>query len=263
MKSGSIHAGASLRPRDPVTGEALPERAQPGYYPGFSIMSQKAYWDRATREVVEARLKPASPLRFFSDDEAKLWTAVFDHILPQTDRIPERRIPLIPALDERLQENRTVGYRFEDMPHDRDVYKTIGIQAINAEARALYRRDFLGLAFVEQEGVLRAIHDGDARAGEALWKQMSIHRFWQLLTGDAIEAYYAHPWAWDEIGFGGPAYPRAYMRLERGEPEPWEAEERRYAWEGPVASLSDETNDASHHHTEAEQHGHRPGKRQP
>ena len=33
---------------------------------------------------------------------------------------------------------------------------------------------------------------------------------------DVVEAYYAHPYAWDEVGFGGPAYPRGYMRLERG-----------------------------------------------
>lgn len=37
-----------------------------------------------------------------------------------------------------------------------------------------------------------------------------------------------------------PAYPRAYMRLERGEAEPWEAEEQRYEWEAPEASASGE-----------------------
>jgi hypothetical protein len=26
-------------------------------------------------------------------------------------------------------------------------------------------------------------------------------------------AFYSHPWAWNEIGFGGPAYPRGFMRL--------------------------------------------------
>ena len=57
-----------------------------------------------------------------------------------------------------------------------------------------------------------------------------MHRFWVLLVQDCVDAYYSHPWAWDEIGFGGPAYPRAYMRLERGEPEPWEVEEKRYDW---------------------------------
>ncbi len=30
-----------------------------------------------------------------------------------------------------------------------------------------------------------------------------------------------------------------YMRLERGEAEPWESEERRYDWEAPPESLSD------------------------
>jgi hypothetical protein len=55
-----------------------------------------------------------------------------------------------------------------------------------------------------------------------------------------VEVYYAHPWAWDEIGYGGPAYPRGYMRLENGEPEPWEVEEHRYEWAAPASSLSGE-----------------------
>ena len=28
-----------------------------------------------------------------------------------------------------------------------------------------------------------------------------------------LAAFYSHPWAWNEIGFGGPAYPQGYMRL--------------------------------------------------
>ena len=27
-----------------------------------------------------------------------------------------------------------------------------------------------------------------------------------------LAGFYSHPWAWNEIGFGGPAYPRGYMR---------------------------------------------------
>ena len=54
-----------------------------------------------------------------------------------------------------------------------------------------------------------------------------------LLVQDCVEAYYSHPWAWDEIGFGGPSYPRGYMRLERGEAETWESEEKRYDWQAP------------------------------
>jgi hypothetical protein len=75
---------------------------------------------------------------------------------------------------------------------------------------------------------------------------------------DAIDAYYAHPWAWDEIGYGGPAYPRAYTRLERGDPEPWEVEEQRYDWLAPHIAVSDDIDDASHHHLESDQHRHSP-----
>ena len=101
--------------------------------------------------------------------------------------------------------------------------------------------------------VLQAIHDGKPAAAKEIWKQMSIGRFWLMLMQDAVGAYYSHPWAWDEIGFGGPAYPRAYTRLERGEPEPWEVEEQRYEWDAPRYSISDTTESTHHLHTESRQ----------
>lgn len=246
-----------MRPRDPETGAHRAPMQTPGYYPGFSTLGQKAFWDKTTRTVVVDRLESAPELKFFNEQEAAFWSAVFDHMIPQTDRVPERRIPIVPALDQRLHEGRTVGYRFEDMPHDRDVYKKFGIEAIDAEAQAHFGQPFLGLTQLEQDLVLRAIHDGRPKGGKEIWERMNVHRFWQLVISDAIEAYYAHPWAWDEIGFGGPAYPRAYVRLERGEPEPWEVEEQRYEWVAPIDSVSDEVEDVSHYHTEADQQRHK------
>ncbi len=55
-----------------------------------------------------------------------------------------------------------------------------------------------------------------------------------------------------------PAYPRAYTRLERGEPEPWEVEEKRYEWVAPEGAVSDEVESVAHQHTEAHQHGGEP-----
>ena len=49
------------RPRDPSTGEPLAPRPQPGYYPGFHTLDQRAFWDEATRKVILARLQPAPP----------------------------------------------------------------------------------------------------------------------------------------------------------------------------------------------------------
>jgi hypothetical protein len=142
------------------------------------------------------------------------------------------------------------------MPSDREVYK-LGIEAIDAEAQVRFAGSFLFLGHWQQEKVMQAIHDGNPEGAPEIWRCISVQRFWQLIISDAIEAYYAHPWAWDEIGFGGPAYPRAYIRLERGEPEPWEVEEQRYEWLPPEASVSDEVEQLHHLHTEADQRAHR------
>jgi hypothetical protein len=55
---------------------------------------------------------------------------------------------------------------------------------------------------------------------------MSVDRFWKAIVLRQIAGvYYAHPFAWDEIGFGGPAYPRGYFALNHGAREPWESKE--------------------------------------
>jgi hypothetical protein len=73
-----------------------------------------------------------------------------------------------------------------------------------------------------------------------IWKKLPPQHYWSLLIQDAVSAYYAHPLAWDEIGFGGPAYPRGYMRLTNGRPEPWEVDEKRYEWKAPEFTRSDQ-----------------------
>lgn len=224
-------------PVDPRTKRPLPPRAQPGYYPGFSTLGQKSFWDDATRTVVLRRVNEPPSLRFFSADEARLLRAVCDRIMPQDDRDEAHRIPLINGIDQRLFENRTDGYRYEKMPPDREAYR-LGLQGIEAVAQQLREKPFGELGPLDQDRVLKSLHDGKPEGGQEVWNRLPVHRFWLLLVQDVVEQYYAHPFAWDEIGFGGPAYPRAYMRLERGEPEPWEVKERRYEWEAPETSLS-------------------------
>ncbi len=229
--------------RDPRTNEPLPPRAQPGYYPGFSTLSQQSFWDAATREVVRNRIHEIPLIRFFNLEEARLMEIVCEHLIPQDDRDTAHRIPVLPFIDERLHEGRTPGYRFEIMPPDGDAYR-LGLQAIEQISRANHQRGFAELSWREQDELLKSIHDAEPMPGaEEIWQRMPIHRYWGLVIQDCVEMYYAHPWAWDEIGFGGPAYPRAYMRLERGEAEPWEVEERRYEWEAPRACVSDPPED--------------------
>jgi hypothetical protein len=253
MSTPKNNPDVSLRPRDAAAREPLAPRREPGYYPGFSTLSQSPFWDDATRQVVTERVESQPEMKFFSTQEWEFWTAVFNHLIPQTDRTPDRQIPIVAPLDHRLHLNHTVGYRYENMPQDREAYR-LGREAIDQEAVQEFGGNFLSLQHREQDLVLRALHDGKPKSAGEIWKAMSVHRFWQLLMGDAIDGYYAHPWAWDEIGFGGPAYPRAYTRLERGEPEPWEVAEQRYEWIAPDSAVSDEVESVAHLHSEADQH---------
>lgn len=230
-------ANVDTRPVDPRTGKPIGPMAQPGYYPGFSTLSQQEFWDAKTREVVLDRVNNVPEIRFFSPQEARLLKAVCDRVLPQDDRDELHKIPIVPQMDKRLYENSHDGYRYEDMPPDREAFQ-LGLRAIEEIAQYRYGRGFLEIGPREQDEILRSLHDGKPSAAHEIWKRMPVHRFWMLLVSDCADAYYSHPWAWDEIGFGGPAYPRAYMRLERGEAEPWEAKEKRYEWKAPGTSVS-------------------------
>ena len=222
---------------DPATGVPLQQRAQPGYYAGFSTLRQQKYWDGETRRVVVERVNTVAPIRFFTADEARTMEAVVDRILPQEDRTPERRISLLPSVDDRLFRGEMDGYRYADMPSDQEAYR-IGARAFALMAERLHGCRFEALGTMDQERLIRSVHDAEPAEAREEWAKMNIERFWTMLVGDVCSVYYAHPWAWDEVGFGGPAYPRGYMRLEEGEPEPWEVDEQRYAWAAPADTLS-------------------------
>jgi len=228
----TVQAGHEERP------SGLVARAQPGYYPGFSTLRQSDNWDEATRDMVTKRVASPPPIRFFAPDEAALLQAIIDRLLPQDDRILERRIAILPVIDERLYKNALIGFRYQDMLPDREAYLA-GLRAIDQMARERFQMPFLKLSTFPQELILKSLHDGVPDPAVEIWKKMPVRRFWTLLFEDCVTAYYAHPWAWDEIGFGGPAYPRGYMRLENGLPEPWETDEVRRVWSAPPDTLSD------------------------
>ena len=231
-------------PIDPISGTPIRNLSHPGYYSGYSTLGQQMAWDETTRRTVVERVTTIPPIRFFHPEEAQLLSAIIDRVLPQDDRAADKTIPILPDIDERLAKNALNGFRYEDMPPDQEAYR-LGLTAINGMAMERFGSPFASLTVHRQELILKSIHDGEPDPPHPIWKQMPVHRFWALLMEDCVTAYYAHPWAWDEVGFGGPAYPRGYMRLENGLPEPWEKDEQRYEWNTPLDSVSALDKDAA------------------
>jgi hypothetical protein len=244
------------RPVDPRTATPLPPRQQPGYYAGFSTLAQQHYWDAKTRSVILDRVHNVPAARFFDPEQTRLLEAICARLVPQDDRDDAHRVPIAPQIDRRLADGDGDGYRYEDMPPDPEAY-LLGLKAIDESMQSQYGCGFVTAARSRQDELLRSLHDGKPLVDHIAWQRMPVKRFWTLILSDCIDAYYSHPYAWDEIGFGGPAYPRAYMRLENGEPETWEVNEVRYPWAAPPWSASAEVSpsDESEHYGTSGQGG--------
>jgi hypothetical protein len=196
-------------------------------YPGFDVASRDKWnldWDGKTRRLVLDRLREVPPYRFFSPAEVALLEALCERVMPQEDRMPGQRVPIAPWIDERLHKGEGDGYRYEDMPDDREAYRR-GLEGFDQTAQALFGAPFPQLSSSQQDEVIKCVATGSP-PGE-VWKQLSARRFFSEFMRDVITNYYAHPAAWAEIGFNGPASPRGHIRLELGKRDPWEAEEAR------------------------------------
>ncbi len=192
-------------------------------YPGFDVMSQRGHWDAATRKVILDRVHNVPDFQFFTAAQVRTLQAVCDRVMPQDERPADQRIPIAPFIDRRCLEHVTSGTRYEGLPDDWDAWR-LGLAGIDETSKALHGKPFAELSSHAQDDVLEQISRGSP-PGET-WQQMNARRFFfKTLVHQICGIYYAHPTAWDEIGFGGPAYPRGYFALNFGRPEPWEVNE--------------------------------------
>jgi Gluconate 2-dehydrogenase subunit 3 len=194
-------------------------------FPTYNVLDKwdTPSWNEQTRAVVQKRLHQIPNRRFLTEAEWDVLSAICDRLMPQPDRV-DSPVPLVPFIDEKLFKNQGNGYRFAGMPPMREAWRR-ALQAIDDEARARWGGGFRELPANQQDAVLRAIQHGDVRS--AAWEGLPPRRFFRsVLLREVVTVYYAHPAAWSEIGFGGPASPRGYVRLGLDRRDSWEAEER-------------------------------------
>ena len=189
-----------------------------GRYPDWNVLDHADHWDGETRRVVMARIADPPPVRFFTAAEASTLEAFCD-VLTAQDSDP--RIPLLRMVDERLYEGRLDGYRYAGMPDDRDTWRLVARGLDGTASEQFGAASFAVLSDDQKREICRRFADGEVAGGA--WDELDPKRAWSVVARMTLEAFYSHPWAWNEIGFAGPAYPRGFARLGVGQSEAWEA----------------------------------------
>ncbi|MHA3725261.1 gluconate 2-dehydrogenase subunit 3 family protein [Leucobacter sp. HY1910] len=208
----------SSLPLDPDHGGAR--------FPGFDVLGQAQHWDEATRKVVEGRLEHSPELQFFSAAEGAAAAALCDQLLGQR---AAPRVPVAQMIDERLAAGSTDGWHYNDLAPDDAAWRR-SLAALDTDAVAAYSAPFAECGWGEQHELLRRVQ----ALGAGVWHTMVAAHVWSLWSRYACTAFYAHPWAWNEIGFAGPAYPRGYKNLGVDRLEPFEVRDARPG-DDPVA----------------------------
>jgi Gluconate 2-dehydrogenase subunit 3 len=251
-----------------VTGQravAQPPAGSRDRFPEFDAVGQAGHWDEVTAATVLSRLGPPPPLRFFSPAEEAIASALLDLLLGQAE--PESRtllgvgsaegaggaggagspggagdaggaadplrVPVTAMIDARLAEAETDGWRYADMPEDGQAWRDT-LSYLDADALAKFGCGFAACPAADQSTLIQAVQD----LGSADWHGLPASGVWSLWTRYACTAFYAHPGAWNEIGFPGPAYPRGYKNLGVGRREPFEVADTEPA-DDPVRPASE------------------------
>ncbi|MGH7077941.1 MAG: gluconate 2-dehydrogenase subunit 3 family protein, partial [Acetobacteraceae bacterium] len=161
--------------------------------------------------------------RFFSPAEWTTLTAVCERIMPQPkDRPP---VPLAAYVDQKITDRMLDGYRYAAMPPQDQAWRR-GLAGLDQAALEAHGSPFHALPADQQDALLRRMQEGEL-SGQA-WGEMPCKLFFEhRVIPDITHVYYAHPVAWNEIGFGGPASPRGYVRMKLDRRDPWEAAEAK------------------------------------
>jgi len=196
-------------------------------YPGYDVLNKRnsLSWNDQTRAVIDQRMAlDPDKHQFCTDAEWPTLRAICARIVPQP---PGRAhpAPVAALVDEKLQANSGDGYRDARLPPMRDAWQR-ALASIDAEAKSRYGRHFHEISDLLQDDLLSAVQNGTVQ--DKAWRELPAKLFFRnRLLHDIVSAYYAHPSAWNEIGFGGPASPRGYVRMNFDRRDPWEAAETK------------------------------------
>ena len=191
----------------------------PGRFPGFDVLGQARHWDRVTADLVTARLSAPSGLAFFTAAQAACAGVLLNLLAGQKD---DQQISLLHMVDARLAAGETDGWRYSDMPEDGQAWRDT-LVFLDEDAAERGGTTFSNAPEEDQLELVQAVQD----LASGKWHGLNAAHVWSLWTRYACTALYAHPLAWNEIGFPGPAYPRGYKNTGVDKREPFEIRDTR------------------------------------
>jgi len=152
---------------------------------------------------------------------------------------------VLPLIDARLAVNETDGWHYDELPEDAQAWRDT-LAALDADARERHSgRGFGELVTTEQATLVQAVQDLSSDGKP--WHGWPAKHVWSLWTRYACTAFYSHPWAWNEMGWPGPAYPRGYISVGVGSIDTWEVRDHRRSDPVPFAAHVEQ---ARHRHAE-------------
>ena len=195
------------------------QSGSPDRFPGLDVLGQARHWDSVTADLVTARLSPPPGLAFFAADQAACAGVLLNLLTGQQD---DQEISVLHMGDARLAAGETDGWRYSDMPEDGQAWLD-SLAFLDEDAAGRCGTTFAGAPEEDQLKLIQAVQD----LASGTWHGLNAAHVWSLWTRYACTALYAHPLAWNEIGFSGPAYPRGYKNAGLDKLEPFEVQDAR------------------------------------
>lgn len=170
-------------------------------YEGYDVMGHREEWDEHTRHVIDKRMAEAQPPQFFTQAEAAALRAAISRLLMEDD--PWLIEKVLEHIDGTLAHGTGEGYRPEHQPPEATFWRS-GV--------ALLGENFAEKSPPWQEEHLRYL-------------ERTFPEFFKALLKETVTGYCSLPPVWSFMGYGGPAFPRGYVRIELGLTDPWEAKQ--------------------------------------
>ncbi|SHF28611.1 Gluconate 2-dehydrogenase subunit 3 [Seinonella peptonophila] len=189
------------------------------HYPTYDVMKEKDEWDNHTQQIVSNRLHPTTSYSFLTQEESTILQTICKQLTG--DERESLILYILDHIDQTLSSPIGEGQRKVGMPKAKELIR-LGLEALEQTSQEKYQISFVQLDKKTQLLLLNQLSNEQALTSK--WNFVPQRELFKKLLTLTLEAYYSHPLVWSEIGYGGPAYPRGYVRTQLGQLDPWEAQ---------------------------------------